>query len=159
MRRRKSLLEWMWNIVQRGERRIIRVMVLASVVLVLMQLSATRDPVEFYMAMAERVEAPPLDLPPLEKSTAAEAVNIWNVTLKAVPAMPVRVIQNGKVIATLAKGEQQLTIQSGQIQLDGVGISQRVQVQVLKKDPQLLEPRLNQIFVVQGNQQNVSVRP
>ena len=158
MRRRGSLLEWLWNSVQRGERRIIRVMVLASVILVLMQLSAIRDPVQFYMAMAERVEAPPLDLPSLAKPTLVESVNVWNVTLKAIPAAPIRVLQNGKVIATLAKGEQQITVQSGQIQLDGVGIAQRIQVQVLKKDPQLLEPRQNQIFVVQGNIQNVTVR-
>lgn len=159
MRRRGSLLEWLWSSVQKGERRIIRVMVLASVILVLMQLSSMRDPLEFYMAMAEKVEAPPLDLPPLSNSTLAEQVNVWNMTLKAVPAAPVRVIQNGKVIATLAKGEQQLTVRSGQIQLDGVGISQRVQVQVLKKDSQLLEPRLNQLFVLQGTKENVTIRP
>ena len=159
MRRRGSPIEWLWIVVQRGERRIIRVMVLASVILVIMQLSAIRDPVQFYIAMAEKVEAPPLDLPVLTDPSIVESVNIWNVTLKAIPAAPIRVIQNGKLIATLAKGEQQMTVQSGQIQLDGGGISQRIQVQVLKKDPQLHEPRQNQIFVLQGNIQNVTIRP
>lgn len=159
MRRRRSLLEWFWNNVQRGERRIIRVMVLASILLVLIQLGTTRDPVQFYIAMAERVESPALDLPPITKPALAESINIWNVTLKAIPAAPVRVLQNGTVIANLAKGEQQIVVQSGQFQLDGIGISQRIQVQVLKKDPQLIEPRQNQIFVLQGNMQNVTVRP
>lgn len=158
MRRRISFIDWLWNIVQRGERRIIRVMVIASVLLVLMQLGTMRDPVEFYVAMATKVENQSLDLPPLAEQTLADSLNTWNVTLKAIPAAPVRIVQNGTVIATLANGEQQITVQSGNFQLDAVGISQSIQVQVLKKDPRLLEPRENQIFMLQGNMQNVAVR-
>ncbi|ODA40404.1 hypothetical protein [Desulfosporosinus sp. BG] len=154
MRRRESVLEWMWNTVQRGERRIIRVMVLASVLLIVMQLSAVRDPLQFYMAVASKVEAPPLELPSL-----AKLVKTWQVTLKATPPAPILVIQNGQVIASLAKGEQQIMVQSGQIQLDGIGVSQTVRVQVLKKDSQLLEPRQNQTVVLQGDIQNLTVRP
>ena len=159
MRRRGSILEWMWNTVQRGERRIIRVMVLASVLLVLMQLSVVRDPLQFYMAVAAKVEAPPLELPSLANPEFAEAVKTWQVTLKATPAAPIRVLQNGKVIATLAKGEQQIRVQSGQFQLDGIGVSQTIRVQVIERDAQVLEPRQNQIIVLQGNIQNVTVRP
>lgn len=154
MRRRESLLEWMWNTVQRGEGKIIRVMVLASVILVLMQLSVLRDPLEFYMAVAAKVEAPPLELPAL-----AQSHKTWQLTLKATPAAPIRVLQNGKVMATLANGEQQMTVESGQIQLDGRGLPQIIQVQVVKKDTQLVEPRKNQIVVIQGNIQNLTVRP
>ncbi len=153
MRRRESVLEWMWNTVQRGERRIIRVMVLASVILVLMQLSVLRDPLEFYMAVAAKVEAPPLELPALAKTQAT-----WQLTLKATPVAPIRVLQNGKVIATLVNGEQQMTVEPGQIQLDGRGLYQIIQVQVVKKDTQLVEPRMNQIVVIQGNIQNLTVR-
>ena len=159
MRRRGGLLETMWNTVQRGERRIIRVMVLASVLLVLMQLSAVRDPLQLYMAVAAKVEAPPLDLPALANSGHAEAVKTWQVTLKATPVAAIRVLQNGKVIATLAKGEQQIMVQAGQIQLDGTGVSQTIRVQVIQRDANLLEPRLNQMVVLQGNIQNVTVRP
>jgi hypothetical protein len=144
----------MWNTVQRGESKIIRVMVLATVILVLMQLSVLRDPLEFYMAVAAKVEAPPLELPVL-----AESHKTWQLTLKATPAAPIRVLQNGKVMATLANGEQQLTVESGQIQLDGRGLPQIIQVQVVKKDTQLVEPRKNQIVVIQGNIQNLTVRP
>ncbi len=159
MRRRVSLLETMWNTVQRGERRIIRVMVLASVLLVLMQLSAVRDPLQFYMTVAAKVEAPPLDLPALAIPVQVEAVQTWQVTLKATPAAAIRVLQNGKVIATLVKGEQQMLVQAGQVQLDATGVSQTIRVQVIQRDANLLEPRLNQMVVLQGNIQNVTVRP
>ena len=158
MRRRENLLEWVWNTVQRGERGIIRVMVLASVLLILMQLSVVRDPLQFYMAVASKVEAPPLELPSLANSSLVESVKTWQVTLKATPAAPVRILQNGKLIATLAKGEQQIMVQSGQIQLDGTGLNQTIRVQVVKKDAQLLEPRQNQLVLLQGNIQNVTVR-
>ena len=154
MRRRESVLEWMWNSVQRGESKIIRVMVLASVILVLMQLSVLRDPLEFYMAVASKVEAPPLELPAL-----AQSHKTWQLTLKATPVAPIRVLQNGKVIAILANGEQQITVESGQIQLDGRGLPQIIQLQVVKKDAQLVEPRKNQIVVIKGNVQNLTVRP
>jgi len=154
VRRRGSLLEWMWNTVQRGERRIIRVMVLASVILLLMQLSVLRDPLEFYMAVTAKVEAPPLDLPALAKTQTT-----WQLTLKATPAAPIRVLQNGKVIATLANGERQITVEAGQIQLDGRGLPQIIQVQVVQKESQLVEPRKDQIVVIQGNIQNLMVRP
>ncbi len=154
MRRRESLLEWLWNLMQRGERRLIRVMVLASVILVLMQLSTLRDPLDFYMEIAAKVEEPPLELPAL-----AEKRDTWQLTLKATPAAAVRVLQNGKVIATLVNGEQQITVEPGQIQLDGRGLPQIIQVQVIRKDTQLVEPRQDQVVVLQGNIQNLTVRP
>jgi len=159
VRRRGSLLEWLWNTVQQGERRIIRIMVLAAVLLLLMQLSAVRDPLDFYMTVAAKVEAPPLELPALANPELKESVKTWQVTLKATPAAPIRVVQNGTVIATLAKGEQQIAVKSGQIQLDGMGVAQTVKVQVIKKDAQLLEPRQNQITILQGNIQNLIVKP
>jgi hypothetical protein len=154
MRRRESLLEWMWNAVQRAEGKIIRVMVLASVILVLMQLSVLRDPLQFYMAVAAKVEAPPLELPAL-----AQTHKTWQLTLKAIPAAPIRVLQNGKVIGTLANGELQMTVEEGQLQLDGRGLAQGLKVQVTKKEPQLVEPRANQVVVMQGNIQTLKVRP
>ncbi len=158
MRRRGSLLEWLWKTVQQGERRIIRVMVLASVLLLLMQLSAARDPLDFYMTVAAKVEAPPLELPTLA-NPESESVKTWQITFKATPAAPIRVIQNGTVIGTLAKGTQQIAVKTGQIQLDGIGVAQNVKVQVIKKDAQLLEPRQNQVILLQGNVQNLIVKP
>jgi hypothetical protein len=132
-------------------------MVLASVLLVLMQLSAVRDPLQFYMAVTSKVEAPPLDLPMVANSTLGE-VKTWSVTLKATPAAPIRVLQNGKAIASLAKGVQQIAVQTGQIQLDATGVNQTVRVQVLNKDTQLLEPRINQFVILKGNIEVVTVK-
>lgn len=154
MRRRESLLELMWHTVQRAERRIIRVMVLASVILVLMQFSVLRDPLEFYMEVAAKVEAPPLELPAL-----AQSHKMWQLTLQAIPAAPIRVLQNGKVIGTLADGALPMMVESGQIQLDGRGLSEVIQVKVIEKDAQLVEPRNNQIVVIQGTIQSLMVRP
>lgn len=154
MRRGKSLLEWMWNTVQRGERKLIRVMVLVSVILVVMQLSVIKDPLQFYMEVAAKVEAPPLEIPAL-----AESHKTWQLTLKATPAAAIRVLQNGKVIATLSNGEQQISVEPGQIQLDGRGLPQIIQVQVIRKDSQLVEPRINQTVVLQGNIQSIVVKP
>ena len=153
MRRRESLLEWMWNTVQRAEGEIIRVMVLASVILVLMQFTVLRNPLDFYLAVAAKVEAPPLELPAL-----AQTHKTWQLTLKAIPAAPIRVLQNGKVIGTLANGELQMTVEEGQLQLDGRGLAQGLKVQVTKKEPQLVEPRTNQVVVIQGNIQSLTVR-
>lgn len=159
MRRRGSLLEWLWHAVQWGEGRIIRVMVLAAVLLVIMQLSVIRDPLQFYMAIAAKVEAPPLELPTNANPGLSNEALSWQITLKAIPTAPIRIIQNGKVIATLAKGEQRITVQSGKFQLDGSSVPQTVRVQVIQLDDGLLEPRLNQIVVLQGNIQNMTVRP
>jgi len=159
VRRREGVLEWLWNVVQKGERRIIRVMVLSATVLVIMQLSVVKDPLQFYIMMASKIETPPLDLPsPVETLTAKQA-QTWQVTLRATPAAPVRVLQNGKLIATLVKGIQAITVQTGQIQLDGKDIPCTVQVQVIKKDDQLLEPHQNQALILRGDIQTINVNP
>lgn len=157
--RRKSLAEWMWMTVQRGERQLLRVMVLASVLLVLMQLSAVRDPLQFYMAVTSKIEAPPIELPLLANSTLGKPVKTWSVTLKAIPAAPIRVLQKGKVLTSLAKGEQQIMVQAGQIQLDARGVTQTIRVQVINRDVQLLEPSLNQTVLLKGNLQVMNVSP
>ncbi|WP_407311073.1 hypothetical protein [Desulfosporosinus sp. SB140] len=155
MRRRVSLLEWLWNSVQQGERRVIRVMVLASVILVVMQLSVVRDPLQFYMSVATKVESPPLDLP----SLATNKPDTWQLTLKAVPAAQIRVLQNGKIITTLIKGEQRINAQTGQIQLDGTNVSQAIKVQIIMNNEGLMEPRQTQIVVLPGTIQTFTVSP
>lgn len=158
-RRRGSLLEWIWFAVQHGERRIIRVMVLASVIMVIMQLSAVKDPLQFYLAVAAKVEAPPLELPALAQTDQIQSSQTWKITLKAVPAAPISVLQNGKVIGSLTKGELQINVKSGQIQLDGTKVSQLTRVQVMDTDSQLKEPELGATFIIQGNLRTMTVSP
>ncbi|WP_041484204.1 hypothetical protein [Desulfitobacterium metallireducens] len=137
------------------ERMLIRFMVLASVLLVVAQigLGLARDPVDFYIAMAQKIEAPPIEV------LSQVSPENWVITLKATPAAPVRVLQNGKLLGTLSRGQLEITPQSGTLQLDGTSVSQIVRVQITNRDPQLHEPRLNQSFIVEKNVQNLRISP
>ena len=137
------------------ESLLIRVMILAAVTLAVAQLALglAKDPVDFYMAMAQKVEAQPLEIN-IEQPNIKQT---WKLTLRASPAAPVRILQNGKVIGMLTRGEQELTVQSGLIQLDARNVPQIVRIQVIKKDSDLQEPRLNQTFILEKNVQNIRV--
>jgi hypothetical protein len=149
------------------ERGVIRVMVLAAVLLVLAQmgLGLAKDPVDFYIAMAQKVEAPSMDIAPVSGVTTTEMPQenltgkTWKLTLKASPAAPVRVLQNGRLLGTLTRGELEIPVQTGNLQLDGTNSSQIVRVQVIKKDTQLHDPRLNQSYMIEHNVQTIRVAP
>lgn len=149
------------------ERAVIRFMVITSVLLVVAQigLGLARDPVDFYIDMAQKVEAPPIEVPTTAGLTTPElegnkaTTATWNITLKATPAAPIRVLQNGKLLGTLTRGELAITAQAGTLQLDGTTCSQIVRVQVTGRDSKLHEPRLNQSFIVEKNVQNFRVSP
>ncbi|MHB1652278.1 MAG: hypothetical protein ACYCVD_07335 [Desulfitobacteriaceae bacterium] len=153
---RRGRLGFLQRILQQGERLLIRVMILASVALVIVQMGLAKDPVAFYLAMAERVEYPPLNMPAL---ALEDTKATYTLGLRAIPNAPVKVWQNDKLIADLSQGEQQIAVQKGQILLDGRGISQAIRVQVIKKDNALKEPRLNQTLILQGNIQGLLVTP
>lgn len=157
VRRRGSFLEGLWNLVQRGERRLIRVMVLAAVILALVQMTQIKDPLDFYIEVAGKVEDSPLEVPAFAHQAQVYQTS-GLLTLKATPVAPIRVMQNGQVIGTLANGEKQLTVEAGEIQLDGRGLNQPIQVQVIHKDAHFVEPRLNQVVVTQGNVQKMTVK-
>lgn len=149
------------------EHGLIRLMVLATVLLVVAQigLGLARDPVDFYIAMAQKVEAPPIDIQPTSGVLTPElngnqaTTPTWKITLKATPAAPVRVLQKGKLLGTLTRGELGITVQSGTLQLDGTACNQIVRVQVTGRDAQLHEPRLNQSLIVEKNVQTLRVSP
>lgn len=149
------------------ERGLIRFMVLASVLLVVAQIGfgLARDPVDFYIAMAQKVESPPIEVQPTSGITTPELngnkalAQTWTITLKATPAAPVRVLQNGKLLGTLSRGQLEITPQSGTLQLDGTAVSQIVRVQVTGRDSKLHEPRLNQSLIVEKNVQNLRISP
>lgn len=173
MRRSRSLTMRINQFLQQGERQLIRVIILGTVILVIMQFSLAKDPVQFYLAMAQKVESPSIDLniegqdstlptPQTAALTTAVSPNsarVWQITLKATPNMPVRVLQNGKVMGNLAKGEQVFSVQTGIIQLDATNVKQSVRVQALKRDQHLSQPNPNQIFYLDGNVQEIWVGP
>ncbi len=158
---------------QDGERQLIRVIILGSVILVIMQLSLAKDPVQFYLAMAQKVESPSIDLniagqqstlptpqtPAVTTAVSPNSVRVWQITLKATPNMSVRVLQNGKVLGTLSKGEQVFSVQTGIVQLDASNVKQSVRVQVVKRDQLLNQPNPNQVFYLDGNVQEIWVGP
>lgn len=149
------------------ERGLIRFMVLMSVLLVVAQigLGLARDPIDFYIAMAQKVESPLIEVQPTSGITTPElegnkvSTQTWSITLKATPAAPIRVLQNGKLLGTLTRGVLEVPAQAGTLQLDGTNSSQIVRVQVTGRDPQLSEPRLNQSFTLEKNVLNLRVTP
>lgn len=151
------------SILQRVERGVIRTLILASVLLLLVQmgLGLAKDPVDFYISVAQKIESPSLDIAPVSSAVSPEnpSLKTWKVTLKASPAAPVRVLQNGRVLGTLTRGELEVPVQAGTLQLDGTNVSQIVRVQVIKKDSQLQDPRLNQSLIIEHNIQNFRVSP
>ncbi|AFM01147.1 MULTISPECIES: hypothetical protein [Desulfitobacterium] len=146
------------------EKAIIRAVVLSAVFLVLAQmaLGLAKDPVDYYISVAQNVEAPSLDSTPVSSTVTPNLIQEATsqtslITLKAVPAAPVRVIQNGKVLGTLARGELEIPVQGGILQLDGTNVSAIVRIQVIRKDSALTEPRLNQTVIIEHNVQTLRV--
>lgn len=151
------------SILQRVERGVIRTLILASVLLLLAQmgLGLAKDPVDFYISVAQKIESPSLDIAPVSSAVSPDNTSqkTWKVTLKASPAAPIRVVQNGRVLGTLTRGELEVPVQAGTLQLDGTNVSQIIRVQVIKKDSQLQDPRLNQSLIIEHNIQNLRVGP
>lgn len=167
MRRRRSDM-WMWvdRLFQQGERQLIRAIVLASVILVIVQFSLAREPVQFYLAMAQKTESPYIELntsqravtlPASSQTGSSAQTQLYQITLKATSNSPVRVLQNGQELGTLTKGEQVFKVQAGIIQLDASKVKQPVKVQVLKLDPKLSQPQVNRIFACNGDIQEIWV--
>lgn len=155
---RRSRLEIMWKVLERIERSLVRLVIFATILLVVVQLARAGDPVQFYLAMSEKVEAPPIENQAKESAEPKKAVT-YTITLRSTPTAGVRVMQNGQVLGTLSAGEKQFTVQAGNIVLDASHLSQPVRVEVVKKDIRLREPRQNQSFVFQGNTQTFAVKP
>ncbi len=148
----------------RFEKVIIRAVVLSAVFLVLAQmaLGLAKDPVGYYISVAQNIEAPSLDSTPVSSTVTPNLIQETTpqtslITLKAVPAAPVRVLQNGKTLGTLVRGELEIPVQTGVIQLDGTNVSAIVRIQVMKKDSALTEPRLNQTLIIEHNIQTLRV--
>lgn len=146
------------------ERILIRAVVLSTVLLVIVQmgLGLAKDPVDYYISVAQNVEAPSLDSTPVSSTVTPNLIQeagtqTSQITLKAVPAAPIRVIQNGKLLGTLARGELEIPAITGTLQLDGTNVSAIVRVQVIKKDPALIDPRLNQTVIIEHNIQTLRV--
>lgn len=163
---RRSPLQRSAQVKRTLENSFIRFVVLMAVLLVVAQigLGLAKDPVDFYIAMARKVEDPPIDIQPASELLTPEknerkALQTWKITLQATPAAPVRVLQNGKLLGTLSKGQLEISAQSGTLQFDGTACLQIVRVQVIGRESQLQEPRLNQTVILEKNMQTLRVTP
>lgn len=168
-------LEQFLKIFQHFEKKIIRFMVIVCASLVILQLGLSRDPVQFYLAFAQKVESQPLELATLgsgqvqeqssnqnqvssQGQTSTQKQKVWTVKLQTQPAAPVKVYQNGKLLGTLSQGEIQLEVPAGNIQLDAREIKQSVKVRVTQVSAGLVEPKQNQEIVLRGNVGVISVK-
>lgn len=138
----------------RAEQILIRLMILSSVILAIAQIGSAKDPVDFYLAMAAKVESPPLDIPAVNNA----ANKTYLLSLKAVPLVSVKVWQNGALLGDLSQGEKLISVRAGEIVLDGRGAGQPVRVQIQPKDDALKEPRAN-VIALNGNLLNIRVSP
>ncbi|MDD2234018.1 MAG: hypothetical protein PHZ11_04635 [Desulfitobacteriaceae bacterium] len=163
MRRRRFNFQFN-RLFQQGERQLIRLIVLGSVILVIVQFGLAREPVQFYLQMAREIESPYLELNLTEQTVTAPAssqtdstaqTRLYKITLKATPNSPVRVFQNDQELGILTKGELGLAVQAGIIRLDAGKVKQPIQVQVIKLDPRLSQPQLNRIFYCNGDIQEI----
>lgn len=155
MVRRNSWTDTLAEIFQRGERWLIRGLVLASALLVLFQLGSAQDPVQFYLAMAQKVESPALPI-----GTESDG-NQYSLTLKVTPSSaPVKLIQNDQIIAALNREETtEVKVTDGELIFDGRGIGQTVKVQILTVSPEITQLKTNQVITLQNNALSINITP
>ena len=135
----------LWSeLFQRGERWLIRGLILASVALVVFQLGSAGDPVQLYLAMAEKVESPAI---PVGSGFDTEQ---YTVTFRVSPAAPVKLIQNDQIIASLDQ-DQTVSVSEGLLILDARGIKEKVTVQVLETDGRMSGLAANQLITLENN--------
>jgi len=143
--------------VRRIERILIRTMILASVLLVVVQLGLAQDPVDFYLATAAKIESPPLDIPTLDNSEITTG-RIYAVLFKAAPKAPVKIWQDGILLGDLSQGEKLVKVSAGEVILDGRGLEPVIRIQIVPQDARLQEPRAR-VVTLKGNSVSFKVNP
>lgn len=162
---RRGLGEYLLRLIHHSEKKIIRMMVFACLALTVTQCWRARDPLQFYLAFAQKIEETAMDVrsQPVPAMSAEQAARplpeSWAVVLKAQPAAAVKVSQNGELLGTLSQGELTLKVQAGKIQLDGREIRELIRVQVVRTAAPLSQPQVNQVYLLQGNVQEIPVTP
>ncbi|NMA69377.1 MAG: hypothetical protein GX958_08165 [Desulfitobacterium sp.] len=146
------------NPLERIENFLIRTVVLATVFLVLAQMGMglAKDPVNFYLSVAQNIEAPSLDSTPVSVTVTPKLIRenppqTYQLVLQGIPAAPVQVVQNDKVLGTLAQGQLEVAVEEGDLYLDGSYVNGLVQVNIIATSKELSEPQINQVLLVEGN--------
>lgn len=144
-----------WGFFTRLEGWIIRGLILGTLLLVIVQYGMSKDPVEFYLAMAGKVESPAIEVNGYLKDDEP----VYTVRLKAVPAAPVNIVQNGQIIASLGKGEVNIPLSADAFILDGRGVSQAVSIQIVEISPAVKSPAAHQIINLENNAVSLKIVP
>src|SRR5690554_2768294 len=111
---------------QKTERSSLRSFALATVVLSLPPVGlgfSTRSS-NFYLSVAQNIEAPSLDSSPVSVTVTPKLIRenppqTYQLVLQGIPAAPVQVVQNDKVLGTLAQGQLEVAVEEGDLYLDG----------------------------------------
>ena len=155
-RRSSGFEDRLWTVFQRGERWLIRGLILGTLLLVFFQYGLAKDPVQFFLAMGGPLDTMTMDT---DAFYATNAEPKYVVTFRSAPAASVRIIQNGVVLGTLDGGEVSIEAAAGKITLDSTNVSNPVRVQVMKTDPALAEPMINQIITLEHNSITLNIVP
>ncbi|MDR3270956.1 MAG: hypothetical protein LBT32_05560 [Peptococcaceae bacterium] len=147
------------------EKRVMRIVVCALLVLTVVQIGRARDPLEFYLAVAKKVESAAMETD-LAYPVAAGAQDpaqtapvLGTLTLRAQPAADVRIWQHDKLLGTLRQGDVTVQVQAGPVLLDGRSLAGVVNVQVIRISGAVMQPTLYQNLMIQGNIQTLLVTP
>lgn len=140
----KNILKFM----RRLEKILVRLAVFGCMTLIVLQLALVRvkDPVEFYLAFAQKIDSPPL-----------QQIDVnWQPNLvlmvEGADTANLKVLLNDKVAGTFTDGRLELSVSPGdRLALDARQSPGQVKLKVAGVSENLSYPRLNQQWRLQGS--------
>jgi len=139
---RSDAQEWFFNLAERVERALLRLVVLSLVALVGVQALLSYGPARSYLSYVERLEG--LEVQPVVLKSNGGGAEGWDLTITLVsqPRAPRAVILlNGKEAATFERAEVTLKVKPGDlVELDGTLYRNPLQFRVTATAPEISEP-------------------
>lgn len=139
LRLEKRLIEVMRSV----EKTLVRLAIFGVLALLFIQLGLerARDPVNFYLAFAKKVESTPI----VDDSPYLQPNLVLFCEEGSAPQLKVRV--NGEEVGTLSSGTLSLTVSPGdRLTVDARGLQNRVRLKVVGLGQNITYPRLNQVW-------------
>ncbi len=141
----RRLIHWM----KRVEKVLIRLVVLGVLTLVILQMALARasDPLNFYMTLAQKIEAPALS--PAESAWEPNLV----LSLKGGKSPDLKILVNDESAGSLANGSVELKVKPGdKLAIDARKIaSNNLQLTVTGVDGSFSYPKLHQVWLLRGS--------
>lgn len=136
------------KLMQKVEKVLVRLAVLGILAVVVTQLfvAPATDPMEFYLAFAQKIESAPLE----EGQTTWEPNLV--LTAEGGDTSKLKLLVNEQVVGTFGKGKFSLTVQPGdRLAVDARSVRQNVRLKVSGIGQDLAYPKLNQIWPIRGS--------